>query len=463
MLDKKIKFFFIFEGIITLFLALDIILLSPSQGILKIFAKFNFLPWIVIGKLILVIVNIYILFNAYFRAKEKLIFPIQKITKILQNFALGNFERTIHYSWPNEVGDLSNAVNRIGKRFRQLTEEYSFLKENFYQLLDCIEEGVLFLYGNTKIFFLNKKATELLGMPLEKITGKSLLSVIRNYEIIKETEEALMDGKIRELNLSYFIKEGTYKVLIIPVKENLKIINCVILIKDLTYVKNMEKIKTELIANISHELKTPITSIKGFIETLLDGAFKDEEITLRFLNIIDFEIGRLYRLIVDLINLSEIESGHLKIKKEKLKLEEVFEEINLIFKKRFEEKNLEFSYKNSISELISDRDKLMQILINLVDNAVKYTPEGGKIWIESEGQNGEVTIKICDTGIGIPEEHLGRIFERFYRVDKARSRESGGSGLGLAIVKHLAGALGAEIKVESRLNQGTKFIITFKS
>ncbi|MGB9818340.1 MAG: ATP-binding protein [Thermovenabulum sp.] len=466
MLLKGSKLFFIIEGIITVVLFLGFIFFEYPliRNFLKsYYISNNRLFLLIILHFSLVIINIYYLIRMYSQFKEKVIFPINKITNILQKFSLGNFERTVHYPWSNEVGDLSNAVNLIGKRFRELFEEHSFLKENFYEVINSIDEGILLLYNGTKIFYVNKKASEFLSVSQENIKGKNLLSILRNYELIKEVECALNSGEIKEVNLNFIRKEGSYKVIIIPVKENQRVLSCILLIKDLTFIKGLEKIKTDLIANISHELKTPITSIKGFTETLLEGAYKNEELALKFLNIIDFEVGRLYRLIIDLLNLAEIEAGKLKIKKEKVSLKDVFEELGFLFKKRFEEKKLKFYYKSSVEEIFTDKDKFMQILLNLIDNAVKYTPEGGSVWIEAENKEGEVLIKVCDTGIGIPEEDIPRIFERFYRVDKARTRESGGTGIGLAIVKHLLEALGAEIKVESELNRGSKFIISFKN
>jgi two-component system phosphate regulon sensor histidine kinase PhoR len=222
--------------------------------------------------------------------------------------------------------------------------------------------------------------------------------------------------------------------------------------------------RTDFIANVSHELRTPLTSIRGFVETLIDGAYQDPTLAKRFLKIIEKEVGRLCRLTDNMLDLSRIETNQLKLNIKDVSAEEIIREVMIIFENRLREKDLTYyeKFQENLPKVKADPDWLRQIFVNLMDNAVKYTPSGGKVWIEAESKGDVVEFRVCDTGAGIPEEDLPRIFERFYRVDKTRSAGSGGSGLGLAIVKHLVKAFGGDIWVESKVNQGSKFIFTLK-
>lgn len=226
--------------------------------------------------------------------------------------------------------------------------------------------------------------------------------------------------------------------------------------------KNAELIRKEFVANVSHELKTPLTSISGFIETLQQGAADNPEIRTRFIDIIAIETSRLKRLIEDLLVLSDIESKRdtayntFNVKEQ---IDLTVETLELIAEK----KNV-----NIITELAGDlvilgsADRFNQMMVNLIENAIKYSDEGGRVWIRSEATDDKVTVSVADEGIGIADEHLERLFERFYRVDKSRSKKAGGTGLGLSIVKHIAVLFDAELKVESQVGEGTVFYVTFR-
>jgi two-component system phosphate regulon sensor histidine kinase PhoR len=225
--------------------------------------------------------------------------------------------------------------------------------------------------------------------------------------------------------------------------------------------------RTEFVANVSHELKTPLTSIKGFVETLKMSDMENQQDNMRFLNIIEDEADRLYRLINDILSLSELEQKKAKIKKESINIEKSVIEVLSMLKGQSEEKNIEtsMSMQEGLKSLIGDSDKIKQMLINLIENAIKYTPENGKVAVEAynlvdEDGRENIVIKVADNGIGIPKQHIPRLFERFYRVDKARSRKVGGTGLGLAIVKHVVILFNGKIEVNSEVGKGTEFKIT---
>lgn len=223
----------------------------------------------------------------------------------------------------------------------------------------------------------------------------------------------------------------------------------------------MEQIRTEFVSNVTHELKTPLTSIRGFVETLKNGAIEDTSVAVKFLDIIDIEAERLYTLINDILQLSEIEAMQKDEGIIEMDLRQIIDEVVLILKSSADKKNitLEVSSTPSQIQVIANRNRIKQMLINLIDNAIKYNVENGKVDIKVEKHNGNTIISIKDTGIGIPKIHHSRIFERFYRVDKGRSRNMGGTGLGLSIVKHIVNLYSGDINIISEPGKGTEFVV----
>jgi two-component system phosphate regulon sensor histidine kinase PhoR len=248
------------------------------------------------------------------------------------------------------------------------------------------------------------------------------------------------------------------------IKSDSNVINgAVAVFHDVTDARNFAQMRSEFVGNVSHELRTPLTSIKGFVETLLDGAMENSVTCRRFLSIIDSETDRLSRLIEDLLTLSAIESQERIVRPEPVCLVRSVRGVMNMLGPQISEKSLyvEYVYPNDLSLILADEDLLGQVLINLLDNAIKYTPQGGNILVRSRKKDSRVITTITDTGVGIPPESLPRVFERFYRVDKARSRNQGGTGLGLSIVKHIVESHGGEVFVESEVGQGSTFGVSF--
>jgi two-component system phosphate regulon sensor histidine kinase PhoR len=242
-----------------------------------------------------------------------------------------------------------------------------------------------------------------------------------------------------------------------------RIQGAVAVMRDVTSLRHLEQMRQEFVSNVSHELRTPLTSIKGFVETLLNGHLDDKQLLERFLNIIKAETDRMIALINDLLDLSRIEGGKLRFNKAAVDMKKVFDDTVLLLQSKAEDKQI--TLQNNIYDPIiveGDEKLLRQVALNLVDNGVKYTPEGGRVWIEAEQGLDSVEFIVADTGVGIASEHLDRIFERFYRVDKGRARQTGGTGLGLAIVKHIIDRHKGTIAIESRVGKGTKIRITLK-
>ena len=300
----------------------------------------------------------------------------------------------------------------------------------------------------------------------EKIIGKNILENIRNNQIYKIIHHILINDKDNPMEIE--IDSSKKKILRIsssPIRyiaKHERIKGVILIIEDITQLRKLENVRKDFVANVSHELKTPITSIRGFIETLKSGEVEDENIQKRFLDIIDFESERLIRLIEDILILSDLENNLKSTTTDKIEIKEALNEIISIMTQLAMKKNIIITsdIQNGMLPLFFAKDKFKQMIINLIDNAIKYTPEGGKIKINAYQNNNQVEIEIKDTGIGIPKEDIPRLFERFYRVDKDRSRSAGGTGLGLAIVKHILELMNGKIKVESELGKGSSFILS---
>jgi two-component system phosphate regulon sensor histidine kinase PhoR len=335
--------------------------------------------------------------------------------------------------------------------------------KHFSALMASLMDGIISFDHKGVIIMANKAAENLFLVREGGLLGRTLVD-IGDDEISAMIGEVLLRGN--EVFTETIIQPRTqiYRVHVMPVKdEQKKIEGAVAVFRDVTDARNFDQMRSEFVGNVSHELRTPLTSIKGFVETLLDGAMENSTICRRFLSIIDAETERLSRLIEDLLTLSSIESKERIINPKPVCLVRSIRSVMNILGPQISEKSLhvEFIYETDLALILADEDLLNQVLINLLDNAIKYTPRQGKVIIRSRQRDSRIVTTIMDTGMGIPHESLPRVFERFYRVDKARSRHQGGTGLGLAIVKHIVESHGGEVFVESELGKGSTFGVSF--
>ena len=328
----------------------------------------------------------------------------------------------------------------------------------FEAILKSISDGLLIIDQKGIIVLSNQSFREILKIDKHP-EGKQFMEVIRNIDLLNLIRSAMFSRE--EVTQEITIKKGGKDIEIIAkatpvINFQGSVSSIIILLHDITRIKHLESIRKDFVANVSHELKTPLTAIKGYAETLLDGGLNDKENSLKFIEIIKNQADRLTALVEDLLTLSRIEFGEIKVDKKSLNLDKIIDSTFQILNEKAIKKGL-YIKKDIPSDatVYADRDKLMQILINLVDNAIKFTDTGG-VTIKYYKENGNFVLSVEDTGIGIPKAHLQRIGERFYRVDKARSRQLGGTGLGLAIVKHLVMAHGWDLKIESEVNKGTE-------
>ena len=378
----------------------------------------------------------------------------------------GTFYGKLKLKGDDELTDLGRNINSMASRLTDQIDALTREKTTVEAVLAGMIEGVLVTDKDGRVILANKSLRETFALRKEDMLGKSFLEVIRNIDISKLIQKSyerhsMVTGEveIHRPGATLYFMAGSVPLVI---KEEFA--GTVLVLHDVTRLKALERVRRDFVANVTHELKTPIAAIQGFSETLLSGAMDDRENAGRFIGIIESNSRRLSRLIEDLLMLSRIELGEVRMELNPVSVKNVCEEVLALLQSRIDEKRLvvAMDIPSGCDRVEADRDKLYQILLNIMDNAVKYTPEGGRVSINSiicPQDDGVVKIAVSDTGIGIPSEMVERVGERFFRVDPARSRELGGTGLGLAIVKHLVMAHGGEFKIESELGKGT--VVTF--
>lgn len=391
---------------------------------------------------------------------SSMVVPLQQMTEVAQEMAEGKLDTVLPVNSNDEIGALSKGLNYMAQRLkdtiRQITEERNKIKA----ILASMNDGVIAIDRNGNILLINPAVERMFNITYEQSMAKGVIEVVRNYELEKFLFSALNSGESMASELRILAPDPKlFRISTAPLTSETGVVGVVAVMRDITAFRQVEKMKTDFVANVSHELRTPLTSIKGFVETLLDGALTDPGTATHFLEIINDETDRLNRLITDLLSLSKIEAERLEINKSPVDLGKLIENTVSILSPQAKDKDILISAKiaDFLPVVECDKDMIGQLLINLIDNAVKYTPHGGMITISAGPHDKGVKVVVKDTGIGIPVESIPRLFERFYRVDKARSREMGGTGLGLAIVKHILEVHNGSIEVDSRIGEGSTF------
>lgn len=392
--------------------------------------------------------------------------PVVEMQAVARAMSEGDFHARAPVRSPDEIGRLGRALNLMAQRLQERLEDLEYERAKVGAILDGMVEGVIGVDGHDQILLLNERARAMLGLGPGRGERKPFLEVVRNADLHALLREARRAGEEvvsrRELRLPG-PRERRVQVHALPLRLGAEEVGAVMVLHDVTELRRLELVRTEFVANVSHELRTPLTAIQGYLETLQAGALEDHQHARRFLEIVARHTERLVRLLNDLTDLSNIELGRVALRLEPVSLAEVVESVLTIIRPRAESGGVALATElpSDLPAVLADHDRLAQILINLVDNAVKFTPTGGRVTVVAQPEPGErIEIAVRDTGIGIPPDDLPRITERFYRVDKARSRELGGTGLGLAIVKHLVLAHGGELGIESEVERGTTMRFT---
>jgi Signal transduction histidine kinase len=331
---------------------------------------------------------------------------------------------------------------------------------NLNSLLAATREGVVVVDPTLRVIAANAAAESSFARNGTPLVNRRLSEVIREFRLHDAFQRAITSGESSDIKFDFMIAERrSYDVHVAPI-EHQGARHAIGFFYDITQVERLEKMRQEFLSNISHELRTPLTSIIAFVETLEDGAIDDKENNRRFLGVIRRNSERMHSLISDISELSMIESGNISIEKNHIRLSNIVEEVFATFLSHAAERDVTLhNHVAAEARVLADPGRLEQMITNLVDNAIKFNIAGGSVYVSLDEMPGSSLIRVTDTGEGIMPEQLGRVFERFYRVDRARTREVGGTGLGLAIVKHLAKLQGGEISVISKLGEGTVFTI----
>lgn len=401
----------------------------------------------------------------YFIAKS-ITGPIKDVTVKAERMAQGDFEQVVEIRSDDEIGQLADMFNYLTAKLKTVLQEMSNEKQKMDTIIEYMADGLIAATKEGQIIHINSKALEMLGIDEEVCAVESFNQLFTSYddqfkiEKFLEKEEDWTGNKIIDIN-NESILQASYAPFM---DQNGDIEGIIILLQDVTEHQKLESMRKEFVANVSHELKTPLTTIKSYTETLLDGVIDDRDLSVNFLQVVDSETERMARLVRDLLQLSGLDFQQSKWNKKAVDLKKIIEEIilklDVSVKNKKQQIHLNLNdLKGNDTIIYADKDRMGQAILNLLGNSIKYTPEGGHIKIDICIREDKLILEIEDNGIGIPEKDLARIFERFYRVDKARARELGGTGLGLSIAKEIIEAHEGTIEIFSQEGKGTKTVI----
>lgn len=392
---------------------------------------------------------------------------LKEITEAVEAMARGDLSQNLS-SGEGDWGRLTLALQKISSRLQLQGSKIEEERNQLKTILDGMIEGVLVTNERSEVILANPALQTMLELRKD-YAGKTLLECIRHPKLYEAIERVFSEKKAQEQEIAVArgLEEQNFVVRIAPLLRDgvtQQLSGSVSVFHDVTNVRKLENIRRDFVANVSHELKTPLTCIRGYAETLKQGAIEDSTVARRFLEKIENNAAQLQSLVEDILHLAQLDSGQMEMNITNVSLSVVTKSLLEEFNDVIANKKLEVV--NDVSEevlLRADSQLVRQILRNLIENAIKYTPDSGRIEISAEQKQGLWNISVKDTGIGIPEKDLPRIFERFYRVDKSRTRQSEGTGLGLAIVKHLVQLQGGEVNVKSIVDQGSQFSFTIPS
>ncbi len=378
--------------------------------------------------------------------------PIKEITNQTMGMIKGDFNQQVKVYGDDEIGKLGNAFNTLAIRLNEALEQNQEEKEKLSSILSHMSDGVIATNSLGKVVVVNQRALEIIGLQEELVLNHFLNRILPNLEIPNDDREFIYSYEIENENKLLKLSFSMIQ------RVNIGEIGMIVVLQDVTNEQKLEQLRKDFVANVSHELRTPLTSIKSYLEALEDGAIEDRQLAERFLKVISHETNRMIRLVTDLLQLSRLDENQISLNRKMANIIEMIEEVTDRFSFQAMQRSIQLKtdIPDYLPTIFIDRDQIDQVLDNLISNAIKYTGENGSITVTVRLKQDYLFVEVKDTGIGIPKKHLGRLFERFYRVDKGRSRELGGTGLGLAIAREIIRAHQGEIVIESEVGVGTR-------
>jgi two-component system phosphate regulon sensor histidine kinase PhoR len=388
--------------------------------------------------------------------------PVHQLTRVAQRLAEGDLGARLLPSGRDEIGQLTRAFNHMADQLREQMTTLAEERGRLSAVLDHMADGVLITDESGQVQLLNAAAARLLATTEERALGRSFAQVVPHHSLIELWKECRERGE-EQIQAVEISRHGLFLQAIITPFEEAEVEGYVVILQDLTRIRRLETVRRDFISNISHELRTPLAGLKALVDTLRGGAIKDPPAAKRFLKRMDAEVDALTQMVEELLELSRIESGQVPLRLAPAAVAEVVIPPADRLRPQAERAGVALAIQlpDDVPRVLADVNRARQVVSNLVHNAVKFTPPGGTITVAARPAGDEVTIFVQDTGVGIPADDLARIFERFYKADRARS--GGGTGLGLAIAKHVVQGHGGRIWAESVEGEGSTFYFTLRT
>lgn len=384
--------------------------------------------------------------------------PVRRLTAVARRMAEGDLDARLYVTSNDEVGTLTSAFNHMGEQLREKVDTLAEERSRLASVLELMADGVLITDDTGRVQLINPAAADLLETTEEDALGQSFAQVVRHHQLIEVWRRCQESGEEQAETVEIGQRDLFLQVIITPLREGQR--SSLVILQNLTPIRRLQTVRRDFISNISHELRTPLASLKAVVETLRDVALDDPQAARRFLDRADHEVDALTQMVQELLELSRIESGKVPLRLSPAPLSDVVLPAVERLQPQIERNELELivDLPAGLPRVLADASRIQQVVTNLVHNATKFTPPGGRITVSAEEKEGMVVVRVRDTGAGVPAADLPRIFERFYKTDRARS--SGGTGLGLAIARHLVQAHGGEIWAKSKEGKGSSFFFS---
>ncbi len=386
--------------------------------------------------------------------------PIKEVTSQAEKLAKGDFGHIISVKSNDEVGQLTEMFNYMTARLKSTLDEMYNEKSKIETILTYMTDGIVAVDMRGMILHANPAAFKVFKIKEQEIEGKHFNDIMDMLGLDFKLNSLIFNEEEKDNIIN--ISDSIIRVSIAPFKnERYEIAGAIIVLQDVTEQENLDRMRKEFVANVSHELKTPLTTIKSYAETLYTGALDDRDAAMRFIHVIESESDRMTRLVKDLLMLSRLDYDREELNMKKIDIIKIVKDCiyKMEISAKYKEQAISLHVTNTIPAIVGDKDRIEQVIINIISNSIEYTPEKGKIDVKLAEDNEYICIKVIDNGIGIPKEDAKRLFERFYRVDKARSRMLGGTGLGLSIAKQIIEAHNGSINLKSSYGVGTEVTI----